>query len=263
MNDIDFKVLVKQKISNSIADIDNRNIVIWGADHGGRLVLEALKEINVVVDHFIDKDYKAICTVEGCKVLSLESYDSDNEYLIISFMNPNDAADKFALAHNKCDYLYLADGATFNKNDIVYKGVKIGRYTYGYEDLLRYYPIAESIGRFCSINGSARIWNNHPMESVTTSPILDHRSLHTLSEMDRVNALVKKYGKYDNNAPYDDSRLRKNPPVVIGNDVWIGANVIILPGVHVGDGAVLAAGAVVTKKGRGQAPLRKYKLKMS
>lgn len=36
-------------------------------------------------------------------------------------------------------------------------------------------------------------------------------------------------------------------PVVIGNDVWIGARVIILPGVHVGDGAVLGAGAVVTK----------------
>lgn len=36
-------------------------------------------------------------------------------------------------------------------------------------------------------------------------------------------------------------------PVVIGNDVWIGGHVIVLPGVHVGDGAILAAGAVVTK----------------
>ena len=36
-------------------------------------------------------------------------------------------------------------------------------------------------------------------------------------------------------------------PVHIGNKVWIGANVTILPGVTVGDGAILAAGAVVTK----------------
>ncbi len=36
-------------------------------------------------------------------------------------------------------------------------------------------------------------------------------------------------------------------PVVIGDDVWIGARVIILPGVTVGNGAVLAAGSVVTK----------------
>lgn len=36
-------------------------------------------------------------------------------------------------------------------------------------------------------------------------------------------------------------------PVSIGNDVWIGARVIILPGVHIGDGCVIGAGAVVTK----------------
>jgi maltose O-acetyltransferase len=36
-------------------------------------------------------------------------------------------------------------------------------------------------------------------------------------------------------------------PVVIGNDVWIGDRVIIMPGVNIGDGSIIAAGAVVTK----------------
>ena len=36
-------------------------------------------------------------------------------------------------------------------------------------------------------------------------------------------------------------------PVIIGNQVWIGANATILPGVTIGDGAIVAAGAVVTK----------------
>ena len=36
-------------------------------------------------------------------------------------------------------------------------------------------------------------------------------------------------------------------PITIGNDVWIGGNSTILPGVSIGDGAVVAAGAVVTK----------------
>ena len=36
-------------------------------------------------------------------------------------------------------------------------------------------------------------------------------------------------------------------PVSIGNNVWIGARVIVLPGVTIGDGAVIAAGSVVAK----------------
>ena len=36
-------------------------------------------------------------------------------------------------------------------------------------------------------------------------------------------------------------------PIRIGNDVWIGSNATILPGVTIGDGAIIAAGAVVTK----------------
>jgi len=36
-------------------------------------------------------------------------------------------------------------------------------------------------------------------------------------------------------------------PVTIGNDVWIGVNVTILPGVRIANGVVVGAGAVVTK----------------
>jgi maltose O-acetyltransferase len=36
-------------------------------------------------------------------------------------------------------------------------------------------------------------------------------------------------------------------PITIGDDVWIGAHAIILKGVALGDGCVVAAGAVVTK----------------
>ncbi|WP_419803139.1 acyltransferase [Mucilaginibacter sp.] len=35
--------------------------------------------------------------------------------------------------------------------------------------------------------------------------------------------------------------------IIIGNDVWLGCNVIVLKGVNIGDGAIVAAGAVVTK----------------
>ena len=41
--------------------------------------------------------------------------------------------------------------------------------------------------------------------------------------------------------------LAKATPITIGNDVWIGGNVTILPGVTIGNNVVIAAGAVVTK----------------
>jgi maltose O-acetyltransferase len=40
---------------------------------------------------------------------------------------------------------------------------------------------------------------------------------------------------------------KEYPPVRIGDDVWIGARVIILPGLTIGKGAIIGAGAVVTK----------------
>ena len=53
------------------------------------------------------------------------------------------------------------------------------------------------------------------------------------------------YAHYLNRGPEKDTFTKGE--VVIGNDVWVGTNAIILSGVKVGDGAVIAAGAVVTK----------------
>jgi maltose O-acetyltransferase len=47
--------------------------------------------------------------------------------------------------------------------------------------------------------------------------------------------------------PVNQQGGRARRPVIIGNDVWIGTRVIILPGIHVGDHAIIGAGSVVTK----------------
>lgn len=44
-----------------------------------------------------------------------------------------------------------------------------------------------------------------------------------------------------------DAQGIASAPVVIGSDVWLGAKSVILPGITIGDGAVVGAGAVVTK----------------
>jgi maltose O-acetyltransferase len=51
----------------------------------------------------------------------------------------------------------------------------------------------------------------------------------------------------DPSVPMCQQGMQTSRPITIGNDVWIGARVIILPGVSVGEGAIIGAGAVVTK----------------
>lgn len=89
------------------------------------------------------------------------------------------------------------------------------------------------IGRFTAIANHVRIGApNHPMDRAS-----QHRFTY-----------CPEY--YDAQAERDNGFFadRRADRVIIGNDVWIGHGVIVLPGLKVGDGAVLAAGAVVTKE---------------
>lgn len=52
-------------------------------------------------------------------------------------------------------------------------------------------------------------------------------------------------GEKINNIPYVNDTLRMHSSIVIDDDVWIGANVTILPGVHIGKCSVIGAGSVV------------------
>jgi len=89
-----------------------------------------------------------------------------------------------------------------------------------------------TIGKFCAIAAEVRIGApNHPM---------DRPSMHRFTYCPEYYAA----GAVRDHAFFD---RRKEDRAVIGNDVWIGHGVIVLPGVKVGDGAVLAAGAVITK----------------
>jgi phosphonate metabolism protein (transferase hexapeptide repeat family) len=88
------------------------------------------------------------------------------------------------------------------------------------------------IGKFCAIAAQVRIGApNHP---------LDRPSQHRFT-------YCPEYYTADAQRDHTFFRQRRADRVVIGNDVWIGHAVIVMPGVKVGDGAVLAAGAVVTR----------------
>ena len=130
------------------------------------------------------------------------------------------------------------------KNVITRPNIQVGEYTYyddaatGGEDfeahVTHHYEFIGDrliIGKFCAIGkGVEFVMNgaNHRMASVTTYPfnIFAHgweKCTPTLDEL-----------------PFKGD-------TVVGNDVWIGQNVTILPGTHIGDGAIIAARSVVAK----------------
>ena len=247
---LSFIRMCENKIETIRAEAGDRKIFIWGASIGGEIVLNQLKEAQINIAGFVDREYKSIKTHCGYDVLPIESLDSKNSYVVVAYRGVSVEIYDY-LCNNgfeKCScYIYEMNGYDYNKDDIIYKGCIVGRYTYGYKELLRYFPMATNIGRYCSINETAHIWNNHSLDSVTTSPILDYPGFFGMEKYMERRELIEKYGRYHNNSNYDNSAIRNNKPVVIGNDIWIGAGSIILPGVTIGNGAVVAAGAVVTK----------------
>lgn len=60
--------------------------------------------------------------------------------------------------------------------------------------------------------------------------------------------IITRNHKHDRlDIPMMEQGFEEEKPVHIGNDVWLGDRVIVLPGVHIGDGCVIGAGAVVTR----------------
>lgn len=241
--------ICEKRIPDVIQDVNGRKIAIWGASDSGRILKDFLQENGCKDVFFVDQNAAKMDAYCGCPVKEKNELDVSKHYVMVATIALHESIEDYLEAHGFTDndYLYICDNERYLKEDTMYKGCMIGRYTYGYEDLLSEYPLATKIGRYCSINNTARIWNNHSLDAVTTHPFLDHRLFYSRKEKDDRVKYMMKYGKHHENAEFENSTLRDNRPVEIGNDVWIGANVIILPGVKIGDGAVLAAGAVVTK----------------
>lgn len=105
--------------------------------------------------------------------------------------------------------------------------VKIGKWSYGILNVHYYNQLYErlEIGKYCSIADNVHFFTGgeHDIKNITTYPFKNRISKNAIQE-----AISK-------------------GPIVIGDDVWIGSNSIILSGVKIGKGAVIAAGSIVAK----------------
>lgn len=95
------------------------------------------------------------------------------------------------------------------------------------------------IGRYCSIAQNVKIINGfHPTEKIVSTHPFFYSQSNCVDLEGMKTDIFEELRFADKENKFD---------VIVGNDVWIGANAIILAGVKIGDGAIIAAGAVVTK----------------
>jgi virginiamycin A acetyltransferase len=146
-----------------------------------------------------------------------------------------DAVNPIALPNGQVMY-----GTVYLKNFIDHPRITVGDYSYAsrfdmpedWAAALAPYLFALSkeklvIGRFCQFaHGTTFITSsaNHPMGGFSTYPFKVFKPETMMGYID---------------LPFKDT--------VVGNDVWIGHNATIMPGVQVGDGAIVATGTVVSK----------------
>lgn len=116
------------------------------------------------------------------------------------------------------DYDDDTDPAGFEKNNVLFNWPEFG------DRLI--------IGKFCAIaSGTKFIMGpaNHRISSVTTYPFAVFG------------------GAWERAVPPHLSQLPHKGDITVGNDVWIGRESVIMPGVTIGDGAIIAAYSVVTR----------------
>lgn len=139
--------------------------------------------------------------------------DDQTVYLKNVIKNPNIVVGDYTMYHD-----FVNDPTEFEKNNVLY-----------------HYPINHDrliIGKFCSIAcGVKFIFTsaNHSLKSLSTYPF---------------PLFFEEWGL--DKADVTDAWDRKGD-IVIGNDVWIGYEAVILSGVTIGDGAIIGTRAVVTK----------------
>ena len=117
----------------------------------------------------------------------------------------------------------------------IYRWVKAKRAVIGAHSYIAASTEIENaeIGKYCSIADHCRIgMSGHSLQYVSTSPVFTQK----------MNGLQESWISED---VFKNKSAKER--VCIDNDVWIGSHVLIKGGVHIGNGACVAAGAVVVK----------------
>lgn len=119
---------------------------------------------------------------------------------------------------------------------------KIGKHSYG--PLCIHNTFIESIGAFSSFAFGTAVVQNHEIQYITTHPMI-YYGAH-FEEFEEYSNFENEDWYFDGVQPSRD-KIKTIKRVRIGNDVWLGRNVIITNYANIGNGVIAGAGSIITK----------------
>jgi acetyltransferase-like isoleucine patch superfamily enzyme len=147
----------------------------------------------------------------------------------------------------------------YNLSKYRLQGMAIGKGT-GFLKLFVTWPHQVSLGNYCRLEHGIYFhydgtYSKGPSICIGNNVFIGNNSEFNISEKITIgnNCLIAAGCRFiDHNHGIKKSILIRNQlapkqEIILEKDVWLGCNVIVLKGVHIGEGAVVAAGSVVTK----------------
>ena len=129
------------------------------------------------------------------------------------------------------------------------KAITIGENTHCRGTLLVFkYGGKITIGNNCYIGDGTRIWSGEEV-IIGNDVLIAHMANIVDTQAHEIDATerAERYIELQKSGPWSDKGSIQTKPVIIKDKVWISFNVAILKGVTIGEGAIVAAGSVVTK----------------
>ncbi len=235
-----------QRIKNAIESALNtfkRNFIIYPYGEYGMLTKQILNDAFGIKEKYIidNKLCEYNCNIK--KLDYLKNIERTDYTVLFTCANPSiykevrDDLKKYFLENNIVDIFTDIETGGIEK-----KYTLCGKYSYG--SLCNHW-LVESVGAFCSFASGVDVVENHAIGYISTHPFLYYGG-----EKDKIHGrrwceVEGEQGYFPNVQPKGNNyRLEK---IHIGNDVWLGKNVIITNSSNIGNGVIAGAGAVITK----------------
>ncbi|MBP3818908.1 MAG: CatB-related O-acetyltransferase [Butyrivibrio sp.] len=225
----------------------SRKIIVFPCGDVGIQCINIMERIYGLEPAYVIDNHKCKYSTKIKPITFLKDIDCNEYVLILALTNPDIYEN---LRSNVLQYFSIERLLELEDTEKILKWHRCdwhnrlqeticGKYSYG---SLCNHMYVEQVGAFCSFADGCDVVGNHAMDYITTHPILTHDTSVWKGFPAWEDVLMN--FKMEGITP-KGKIIRKR--IKIGNDVWLGRNVLIVNYANIGNGVIAGAGSIITK----------------